>query len=85
MKGKQAGFEQRGASIGGFDAYITSNVISSAGVSSSAAFETLICQIINTLFNEGKLSKTDYAYIGKYAENNYWDKASGLLDQMCCA
>lgn len=85
LKGILAGFEQRGASIGGFDAYITSNVISSAGVSSSAAFETLICQIINTLFNEGKLSKTDYAYIGKYAENNYWDKASGLLDQMCCA
>ena len=85
LKGIMAGFEQRGASIGVFDAYITSNVISSAGVSSSAAFETLICQIINTLFNEGKLSKTDYAYIGKYAENNYWDKASGLLDQMCCA
>ena len=85
LKGILAGNEQRGASIGGFDAYITSNVISSAGVSSSAAFETLICQIINTLFNEGKLSKTDYAYIGKYAENNYWDKASGLLDQMCCA
>ena len=85
LKGILAGFEQRGASIGGFDAYITSNVISSAGVSSSAAFETLICQIINSVFNEGKLSKTDYAYIGKYAENNYWDKASGLLDQMCCA
>lgn len=85
LKGILAGFRERGANIGGFDAYITSNVISSAGVSSSAAFETLICQIINTLFNEGKLSKTDYAYIGKYAENNYWDKASGLLDQMCCA
>ena len=84
LKGILAGFRERGANIGGFDAYITSNVISSAGVSSSAAFETLICQIINTLFNEGKLSKTDYAYIGKYAENNYWDKASGLLDQMCC-
>ena len=85
LKGILAGFRERGANIGGFDAYITSNVISSAGVSSSAAFETLICQIINNLFNEGKLSKTDYAYIGKYAENNYWDKASGLLDQMCCA
>jgi len=85
LKGILAGFKKRKADIGGFDAYITSNVISSAGVSSSAAFETLICQIINTLFNDGKLSKTDYAYIGKYAENHYWDKASGLLDQMCCA
>jgi len=85
LKGILAGFKERKADIGGFDAYITSNVISSAGVSSSAAFETLICQIINTLFNDGKLSKTDYAYIGKYAEHHYWDKASGLLDQMCCA
>ena len=85
LKGILAGFKHRGAKIGGFNAYITSNVIASAGVSSSAAFETLICQIINTLFNDGKLSKTEYAYIGKYAENNYWDKASGLLDQMCCA
>lgn len=85
LKGILAGFKERKADIGGFDAYITSNVISSAGVSSSAAFETLICQIINTLFNDGKLSKTDYAYIGKYAENHYWNKASGLLDQMCCA
>lgn len=85
LKGILAGFKERKADIGGFDAYITSNVISSAGVSSSAAFETLICQIINTLFNDEKLSKTDYAYIGKYAENHYWDKASGLLDQMCCA
>ena len=85
LKGILAGFKERKADIGGFDAYITSNVISSSGVSSSAAFETLICQIINTLFNDGKLSKTDYAYIGKYAENHYWDKASGLLDQMCCA
>lgn len=85
LKGILAGFESRGAKIGGFDAYISSNVIAGAGVSSSAAFETLICQIINTLFNKGKLSKIDYAYIGKYAENNYWDKASGLLDQMCCA
>ncbi len=85
LKGILAGFKERKADIGGFDAYITSNVISSAGVSSSAAFETLICQVINTLFNDGKLSKTDYAYIGKYAENHYWDKASGLLDQMCCA
>lgn len=49
LKGILAGFVERNANIGGFDAYITSNVISSAGVSSSAAFETLICQIINTL------------------------------------
>ncbi|MCI1722429.1 MAG: galactokinase [Lachnospiraceae bacterium] len=85
VKGMLAGFKKYGYAIGGFDAYITSNVISSAGVSSSAAFETLICQIINTFFNDGKIDKTMYAQIGKYSENVYWDKASGLLDQMCCA
>jgi galactokinase len=85
VKGILAGFRKFGYEVGGFDAYVTSNVISSAGVSSSAAFETLICQIISTLYNDGKIEKTAYAQIGKYAENVYWDKASGLLDQMCCA
>ena len=85
IKGILNGFKERGFKVGGFDAYITSNVIASAGVSSSAAFETLICQIINTLFNEGKLDVVTYAHISKYAENVYWDKQSGLLDQMCCA
>ena len=85
VRGMLAGFKKNGYAIGGFDAYVTSNVISSAGVSSSAAFETLVCQIVNTFFNGGKIEKTTYAQIGKYAENLYWDKASGLLDQMCCA
>ncbi len=85
VKGILKGFLDRGYKIGGFNAYITSNVIASAGVSSSAAFETLICQMINTLFNEGQVDVVTYAHIGKFAENVYWDKASGLLDQMCCA
>lgn len=85
VKGLIQGFLNRGCKVEGFNVYMTSNVIASAGVSSSAAFETLLCQIINTLFNEEKLDTVDYAHIGKYAENVYWDKASGLLDQMCCA
>lgn len=85
VKGLADGFIQRGFLLGGFDAYISSNVIPSAGVSSSAAFETLLCQIINTLFNEGRIEKLSYAHIGRHAENVYWNKASGLLDQMCCA
>lgn len=85
VKGLVKGFQNRGLSVEGFDAYIGSNVIPSAGVSSSAAFETLLCQIINTFFNEDKVDKVTYAHIGKYAENVYWNKASGLLDQMCCA
>ena len=82
IKGLLKGFEESGYKIGGFDAYITSNVISSAGVSSSASFEMLLCSMINRFFNEGRIDTVAYAHIGKYAENVYWDKASGLLDQM---
>ena len=84
-KGMLAGFQEMGYQIGGFDAYITSNVISSAGVSSSASYEMLICSMLNTMFNEGKMDVVTYAHIGKYAENKFWNKASGLLDQMACA
>ena len=85
IKGLLAGFRHYGYEIGGFDAYITSNVISAAGVSSSASFEMLLCAMLNTFFNEGRMDVVAYAHIGKYAENIYWDKASGLLDQMACA
>ncbi len=85
VKGMLKGFTEFGYQIGGFNAYITSNVISAAGVSSSASFEMLVCSMLNTFFNEGKMDTVAYAHIGKYAENNYWNKASGLLDQMACA
>lgn len=84
-KGILKGFLEEGYEIGGFDAYITTNVISAAGVSSSASYEMLLCAMINTLFNEGRLNAVNYAHIGKYAENVYWAKSSGLLDQMACA
>lgn len=84
-KGMVKGFLDMGYQIGGFDAFITSNVISAAGVSSSASYEMLICCMMNTFFNGGRMDVVTYAHIGKYAENNYWDKASGLLDQMACA
>ena len=85
VKGILQGFKDSGYRVGGFNAYITSNVISAAGVSSSASFEMLLCSMLNTFFNEGRMSTVAYAHIGKFAENNYWDKASGLLDQMACA
>lgn len=85
VKGLLKGFQESGYTVGGFDAYITSNVISAAGVSSSASFEMLLCSMVNTFFNEGRMDHVAYAHIGKYAENHYWDKASGLLDQMACA
>lgn len=85
VRGLLQGFKESGYEIGGFDAYITSNVISAAGVSSSASFEMLLCSMLNTFFNEGRMDTVAYAHIGKFSENKYWDKASGLLDQMACA
>ena len=85
VKGLLQGFKESGYEVGGFNAYITSNVISAAGVSSSASFEMLLCSILNTFFNEGRMDTVAYAHIGKYSENVYWDKASGLLDKMACA
>ena len=85
VKGLLQGFKESGYEVGGFNAYITSNVISAAGISSSASFEMLLCSILNTFFNEGRMDTVAYAHIGKYSENVYWDKASGLLDQMACA
>ena len=85
VKGLLKGFEKSGYEVGGFDAYVTSNVISAAGVSSSASFEMLLCSMLNTFFNAGKMDTVAYAHIGKYSENHYWNKASGLLDQMACA
>lgn len=84
-KGLLKGFEEMGRKVGGFNAYITSNVISAAGVSSSAAYEMLICAMLNTFFNDGQMDVVSYAHAGKYSENHYWNKASGLLDQMACA
>jgi galactokinase len=74
-----------GYNVSGFSAYVTSDVIAAAGVSSSASFEMLICSIVNTFFNDGKISYIDYAKIGQRAENKYWNKASGLMDQLACA
>ncbi|MCI6693163.1 MULTISPECIES: galactokinase [unclassified Clostridium] len=75
----------QGFKISGFNCYITTEVISAAGVSSSASFEMLLCSIINYFFNENTMSIVDYAKIGQYAENVYWKKDSGLMDQMACA
>lgn len=85
VRGLLDGFKKRGHKIGGFNTYISSNVISAAGVSSSAAFEMLLCVIINDLYNDNSLDVVEYAKIGQYAENQYWNKSSGLLDQIACA
>ena len=77
--------ENFGYKMGGFRAYVTSEVIASAGVSSSASFEMLVCTVLNAFYNEGKMSIADYARMGQYAENHWWNKSSGLMDQMACA
>lgn len=74
-----------GFKAGGFDAYVSTNVIAAAGVSSSASFEMLVCVIIDHLFNDANMSVSDYARLGQYAENVFWNKASGMMDQMACA
>ena len=85
VAGMMEGAKKNGFQTAGFDAYVCTNVIAAAGVSSSASFEMLICVIIDYFFNNSKMTYTDYAKIGQYAENVYWDKASGMMDQMACA
>ena len=77
--------QKKGYATGGFDAYVSTKVIAAAGVSSSASFEMLVCVIVDHLFNEGKIGVVTYAKAGQYAENKYWLKGSGLLDQLACA
>ena len=85
IKGVLAGFKERNYKIGGFHAYITSDVLIGSGVSSSAAFETLIGSVLSGLYNEMQISSTDIAIIGQYAENVYFGKPCGLMDQMACS
>lgn len=82
IKGVLAGIKERGYEIGGFDAYITSEVLIGAGLSSSAAFEVLMGTVISGLYNEMGISPIEIAIIGQFAENVYFGKPSGLMDQM---
>ena len=75
----------RGYNVGGFKAYFTSNVPSGAGVSSSASFEVLIAEIFNFLYNEGKISNKEKSIASQFAENVYFGKPCGLLDQTAIA
>lgn len=81
IKGVLAGIREHGGKIGGFQAYITSDVLIGAGLSSSAAFETIIGTIVSGLYNDMKISPVDIAIIGQYAENVYFGKPCGLMDQ----
>ncbi|MBQ6844751.1 MAG: galactokinase [Agathobacter sp.] len=85
IKGVAAGFVERGYKIGGFCAYITSDVLIGSGMSSSAAFETLIGVILSGLYNDMSISDVEIAIIGQYAETVYFGKPCGLMDQMACS
>ncbi len=74
-----------GYNVGGFDACITSDVLPGSGLSSSASIEVLIGTILNSYYNENKIAPEEIAKIGQFAENNYFGKPCGLMDQMACA
>lgn len=85
IKGIMASLKKMNYNVGGFKAYVTSDVLIGAGLSSSAAFETLIGTIVSNLYNSGMIDNIEIAMAGKYAENIYFGKPCGLMDQMACA
>lgn len=85
VRGIAEGFRKRGLAIGGWEANTTTKVLGGSGLSSSAAIEVLIAKIFNNFYNEDVLEPIELAKIGQFAENVYYGKPSGLLDQACCA
>jgi len=85
VRGVAARFSQMGCQVRGFDAYCESTVLPGSGLSSSAAYEVLIGTIINKLFFNGRASQPEIAMIGQYAENVFFGKPCGLMDQMASA
>ncbi len=85
IKGVIKGMQDRGYKTGPFKAYVTSEVLSGSGLSSSAALESIIGTILSGLYNDMTVSPVDVAIIGQYAENVYFGKPSGLMDQIACS
>ena len=85
VRGVAARFAQLGCEVKGFDAYCRSTVLPGSGLSSSAAFEVLVGTIINAMFFDGKVSQPEIAMIGQYAENVFFGKPCGLMDQTASA
>ncbi|MCQ2492903.1 MAG: galactokinase, partial [Lachnospiraceae bacterium] len=85
IRGMVAKLAEAGHNVGGFKAYVTSDVIVGAGLSSSAAFETIIGTILSGLYNNMDVSPVFIAQAGQYAENVYFGKPCGLMDQMACS
>ena len=85
VRGVAKGMADRGYKLGGFDAAVTSDVIGGSGLSSSAAYEVMVCAVIDALYNGFTVDSTVRAQISQYAENEYFGKPSGLMDQMACS
>lgn len=85
IAGMERAFCDRGLNVGGFVAYTTSNVFKGSGLSSSAAFEVMIGNIINHMYNSGAVDNVEIAKMAQFAENEYFGKPCGLMDQTACA
>jgi len=85
VRGVVVGLQKRNYNVGGFKAYLTSNVLGGAGISSSASFEVLIAEILNFLYNDGRISNEEKATVAQFSENVYFGKPCGLLDQTAIA
>lgn len=85
VAGLTQGFVNRGYNVGGYDAYSTTEVLKGSGLSSSAAFEVMVGNILNHLYNDGAVDNKEIAKLAQYAENVYFGKPCGLMDQMACA
>ncbi len=85
VRGVAAKMQEEGYKIGGFSVYEVSDVLKGSGMSSSAAFEILVCTVFSHLYNDGALDAVRAAQISQYAENVYFGKPSGLMDQTACS
>ena len=85
IAGMCSGFKKNGHKIGGFTAYTTSSVLKGSGLSSSAAFEDMIGTIESHLYNEGNVDNVEISKLSQWAENNFFGKPCGLMDQVACA
>ena len=85
VAGTVQGFINKGYAVGGYDCYSTTEVLKGSGISSSAAFEVMVGNVLNYFYNDGKVDNKEVAKIAQYAENVYFGKPCGLMDQMACA
>ena len=85
IAGMSEGIAKNGFAIGGFDAYTTSSVLKGSGLSSSAAFEDMVGTILSHLYNDGTIDNVLISKISQYAENEFFGKPCGLMDQVACA